>query len=380
MTYGLDNDKPAPWLKKISVLMVLSFFLSCLATAEVKNPDTPLKGDWDLKAKKVWEVFNYGKKVMAMPGVGAVLDDGTLCVFDWKRKENYIFDSNGKFVASFGKIGEGPGEVRSQRNVFAGEGKFIIKDYMQIHYFSKKGKYLKTVRYTRTWGSPQLFIKDDEYLSYKSMDTFAIQWVNLAKGSYKSIKEISYYQGVSFAGKQGRMTIVIPGLTPDVECAFDQKHKKLYYGKNDSYTIYVMNQEGFVSNRFSIDRKKRNFTTAMKKELKKEIDLSPAQLKRFPSYLTEFHKIQIMDELVLVYVIYFGEYWDEQQIDIFSLDGKYMYRTRFKPGNGEEIFITLLKLIIKNGFLYAPLVDAEGNMKVVKYQVSLPDNPLTINN
>jgi hypothetical protein len=27
---------------------------------------------------------------------------------------------------------------------------------------------------------------------------------------------------------------------------------------------------------------------------------------------------------------------------------------------------------IEDGFLYAPLVDAEGNMKVAKYQVSLP--------
>ncbi|UCH97828.1 MAG: 6-bladed beta-propeller, partial [Candidatus Aminicenantes bacterium] len=310
--YGLTNDEPAPRQKKMLVLIVSSFFLVGLAAAEVKNPDTPLKGDWDLKAKKIWEVSAYGKKVMAMPGVGAVLDDGTICVFDWRRKENYIFDSNGKFVASFGKKGEGPGEVRSQRNIFAGEGKFIIMDYFQIHYFLKNGKYLKTVRYTRTWGFPQLFIDDDEYLSLKSTDTFEIQWVNLTKGSYKSIKEISYYQGVSFAGKQGRMTIIIPGLTPGIECAFDQKNKKLYYGKNDSYTIYVMNQEGIVLNRFSIDRKKRYFTTGMKKELQKEIGLSPAQWKRFPGYLTEFNKIQIVDELVLVYVIYIGDYWHEQ--------------------------------------------------------------------
>ena len=81
-----------------------------------------------------------------------------------------------------------------------------------------------------------------------------------------------------------------------------------------------------------------------------------------------------MDELILVYVIYVGDYWHEQQIDIFSLDGKYLYRTLFKPGKGEEIFYTRHKVIIKDGFLYAPLVDEEENMKVVKYQVSLPKN------
>lgn len=364
--------------KNLLFLLVLSLCLSGLSlAADVKNPDAPLKGDWDLKAKKLWEVSKYGKKVMAMPAIGAVLDDGTIGVYDWKRKENYIFDSNGKFVARFGKKGEGPGEVRSQRNVFAGEEKFIIMDYMFIHYFSKIGKYLKTVRYTRTWGFPTIFINDDEYLSLRTLNTFEIQWVNLAKGSYQSIKEISSYQeGVSFAGERGRMTILIPCVTPAILCTFDQKNKKFYYGKNDSYTIYAMNQEGIVSNRFSINREKRNFTKKMKKELNKEIALSPAQWKRFPSYLTYFNKIQILDEFIFVYVNNFGDYWKEQQIDIFSLDGKYLYRTAFKPGNEEEIFFSGYpsgkQLLIKNGFLYASLQDKEGDMKVVKYQVSLP--------
>ena len=366
--------------KKLLLLFVLSLCLSGLVVAaDVKNPDAPLKGDWDLKAKKLWEVSNYGKKVMAMPAVETVLDDETLCVYDYKTRENYLFNRNGKFVASFGKEGEGPGEIRSQRNVFAGEGKFIIVDYLLIHYFSNTGKYLKTVRYTRAWGFPTLFINDDEYLSHETLDTFEIHWINLAKGSYKSIKEISYYQeGVSFAGEQGRMTIILPCVTPAILCAFDQKNKKLYYGKNDSYTIYAMNQEGIVSDRFSINREKRDFTSKMKKKLNKEIALSPAQWKRFPSHLTYFNKIQILDEFIFVYVIYFGDYWKEQQIDIFSLDGKYLYRTVFKPGNEEEIcssgYPAGKQVIIKDGFLYTSLLDKDGDTKVVKYQVSLPKN------
>jgi hypothetical protein len=247
-----------------------------------------------------------------------------------------------------------------------------------IHYFSKTGKYLKTVRYTGTWGFPQLFINDDEYLSVKTRNEFELQWVNLAKDSFKSIKEITYYQGISFGSKRGTMTIVIPCVAPTFVCAFDQKNKKLYYGTNNSYTIYAMNQEGIVSNRFSINREKRVFTNEMKKELDKEIEFSPAQWKRFPSYLTYFNKIQILDEFIFVYVIYFGEYWSEQQIDIFSLDGKYLYRTVFKPGNEEEIYSSGLpsgkQVVIKDGFLYTSLEDEGGDMKVVKYQVSLPKN------
>jgi len=364
--------------KKILVLVVLSLCLSgILVSTDVENPDKPLKGDWDLKAKKLWEVSYYGNEAMANPAIGAVLDDETLCVYDEGSKENYLFDSNGKFVASFGKKGEGPGEVRSQRNVFSGKDKFIILDYHLIHYFSKAGKYLKTSRYTLNWGFPTLFINDDEYLSFNTKDTFEIHWVNLAKGSFKSIKKItSFQQGVSFKTEHGTITILLPCLTPLMECTFDQKNKKLYYGRNDSYTIYAMNKEGIVSNRFSINREKRDLTNKMKKQLQEEIEiLSPAQWKTFPSYLTYFHKIQILDEFILVYVVYFGENWKEQQIDIFSLDGKYLYRTVFKPGNEEEIYSTqIYKVIIKDGFLYASLLTKDGDMKVAKYQVSLPKN------
>ena len=89
------------------------------------NEDQPEKGTWDLNATKVWEVSEYGKKSMAIPNVGCVLDNGTVCVFDYKYRTNYLFTGEGKFITSFGKKGEGPGEVKNQTAVFVIKDKII---------------------------------------------------------------------------------------------------------------------------------------------------------------------------------------------------------------------------------------------------------------
>ena len=74
-------------MKKImffSILLSLIFSLY----PEIVNPDKPLQGDWDLKAQKIWETSRYGKKPMAVPGLRCISEDGTICVYDWKRREN----------------------------------------------------------------------------------------------------------------------------------------------------------------------------------------------------------------------------------------------------------------------------------------------------
>jgi hypothetical protein len=138
------------------MLILLMLVLSIgLLSEEIMNPDKPLKGDWDLKAEKVWEVTNYGKKAMAVPTVGAVSDDGTICVYDCKYWVNYLLDKDGNYIGKFGKRGEGPGEIKSQMNMFSVNDKFIISSYLRINYFTKKGKYVKTDSYTRSLGFPK---------------------------------------------------------------------------------------------------------------------------------------------------------------------------------------------------------------------------------
>jgi hypothetical protein len=79
---------------------------------------------------------------------------------------------------------------------------------------------------------------------------------------------------------------------------------------------------------------------------------------------------------VYVFPGQFGTYWDSQPIDIFSLSGKYLYRTEFIPGKGFKIYNTfpmMDTILIRDGFLYVVRENEDGDVVVSKYKVSLPD-------
>lgn len=364
--------------------MIILSFETTLFAAETVNPDKPLHGNWELKPVQVWEADAYGKKVMTACNVTAVADDGTVAVFDWKHWTNFIFDKNGKFVAPFAKRGEGPGEVKSQRDVFAYGNRFIVKDYCKLHYFSRTGKHRKTLRHKYSFGGPRLMIDDHRYISQPDKNKFEFNWVDLRKGTSRTVKEMTFYKRPNFATSEhkGRVTIIIPGVSPDIYFGYHKGKKLLYYGMNNSYDIYIMNPQGFVTGKFSLQREKRLFTREMKKELRQEIGMSDQALKRFPGDLTHFNKIQILGDFVYIWTIYFGDYCDQQQIDIFSLEGKYLYKTVFNPGKEYRIHSNYrYQSIIKDGFLYTVLQNRDdGEEEVVKYRVALPFLKKSISN
>jgi hypothetical protein len=96
-------------MRKI-VLLIIILFLTLFLVSEVRNPDRPLKAEWDLKAEKVWDIGEAEGEPFAQPVI-AVSGDGTCCIYDYKNLKNYIFDSAGNFKKAFGKSGVGPGEV-----------------------------------------------------------------------------------------------------------------------------------------------------------------------------------------------------------------------------------------------------------------------------
>jgi len=360
-------------LKKLNLILIFLLIVFSLP-AEVKNEDKPLKGEWYLKTEKIWEISRYGKKSMAIPNVGSVLDDGTVCIFDYKYKLNYIFDKNSRYIDSFGKKGEGPGEVRSQLGFFAVKDMFVVVDHFRLHYFDKNCSYLRTVPFTRGFGYPKVFVNENEYISLASItERFEFNRVNLIKKSFSTLKGISDYRKVSMSTGKRLITVVIPPLTPRIFCDFDQQRQSFVYGKNNEYKIWILDLNQGNSECFSLNRKKRPLTKSMKKKINREMHLSKKMWDRFPRELTHFNKIQIKDGFIYIFVSYFEEIFDKQKLDIFSLDGKYLYRAFFKPDAEEEIYSTsIYHLVLKDNHFYASIQTRNGDMKVVKYRVSLP--------
>jgi len=82
-----------------------------------------------------------------------VLDDtGNIYILDAGNCRIQKFDPEGKFLDSFGREGQGPGEFQSPASLdFDAEGNLIIADWRsrKIQIFSKEGSLLKTITMTK---------------------------------------------------------------------------------------------------------------------------------------------------------------------------------------------------------------------------------------
>jgi hypothetical protein len=79
---------------------------------------------------------------------------------DLKNKDYYIFDKNGKYLGTFGKPGEVPGEVKQigQASLALVGDKVLIVDNSQILYFDAEGKFLRSVLNNGQSRNPVVFL------------------------------------------------------------------------------------------------------------------------------------------------------------------------------------------------------------------------------
>jgi hypothetical protein len=371
-------------MKKI-VLIIFLLFAAFLLAAEVKNPDKPLNGEWDLKPLKVWELTNANGKVFATPDF-VVSDDGTLYVSDFKNQSSFIFDKDGHFKRAFVKRGEGPGEVRLHQASFLANDKFVAGDFGRLHFFTSDGDFIKSMVVNFNNNFPRFFITEDEYI-FTTGNIFVIgarSWPDKGKialfrlktGEKKTIAEYSYKDKPTQI--PGGQPMRLNDVHSQMILGYDRKNRKIYYGMNDTYVIHVADLNGTVVNTFSVERSKKQ---KIEKEKIAEIfeimhisGFPKEHVHRFPGELMHFCRILIDEGLVYVLAVNLGLYTDSQAMDIFSLGGKYLYRAVFKPGNGSRIYFPMVfnNIEIKKGHLYAVLEDSDGEISIAKYKISLP--------
>jgi|GEM_PF-1107686 len=376
---------------KCMLLIVMCFvtgglFFNCNSvpeapkTSTVTNPDKPLKGDWDLKAEKVWEISQLNGEPIASPMI-TVSEDEMTYIYDQKLSLTFRFDRDGKLITSFGKKGKGPGEVTNTTFFYTVNDKFVIFEFpVRLHFFHKNGEFIRSVKINMQ-NMPYSFISEDEYISCPppGLGEAKIKHVNLKTGKKVVIQDITYNAPV-IRGERD-MIVVEPGLTGLMKLCFNKNSGRIYYGINDKYEIHIADLKGNIIKTFSLDRKKRTISKEIKRAVVSASKVRPPgpvveqALKLFPDEITFFHKIQIEDGFLFVFQDYIGANWESQPIDIFSLEGEYLYRAVFRPGAGETIYKSSNfgdNMFIRRGCLYLSLETDKGVIKIAKYKLHLP--------
>lgn len=367
-------------MKNIIVFLVLTI-LSASLFAQIKNPDKPLKGKWDFQLKKVWEIEDVGDDVFAEVQNIRAAKDGKIYIADSKNCKIYIINNEGAFISSFGRRGEGPGEIMnygSGGQLFVVSDTIVFAEWGKLQYFSLDGKYRKTVIIPSNL-KPRTFISEDVFISAPAtvgIDASGnkkanITLYNIKDQSKRVISEFQPYEKATASkeinGRRATVSVVISSITPMV--VVNYRKGKIYYGMSDFYKINVVSIKGKGICSFHIDgRKRKDVSRAFKNELARSLGDIPADVVKniidgLPKKASFFQDIKI-DKNGLIYV-FISDPGNETflAIDIFSPMGKYLYSSELRPEQGR--LIKWGDIYFGDDFLILTVEDEEGNLSFV---------------
>lgn len=367
--------------KRLFIPIMLMLFPMVNIFPDVVNKDKPRHGEWDFKLEKVWEIDRAGDKVLGLPQGILVSDDGTLYLNDEANRTDFIFGPDGAFIRSFAQRGEGPGEVQRHGRFFYAGDKVIIPDAGRIHYFTKNGEYLASVRRNC---EPHALIDEHTLIDAPLSAVFlpegkgTITLCDLRSGKDTVISVFSAFEGGVARSGEAVMDVIVPVFSPLM--TIGHSGDRLYWGMSDRYMIHVTDLQGKAITSFSVDRKKTRVSRKDKWDFFNKGGIPLDMLKQIadsvPDEVTCFHRIDVHDDLVFVFVPEIdleNKALRTKQIDIFSPEGKYLYKARLNFGkNRTHLSSPLRNIVIKKGFLYAVLQDEKDNVLLAKYRISLP--------
>jgi hypothetical protein len=168
-------------------------------------------------------------------------------------------------------------------------------------------------------------------------------------------------------------------LTPAV--IIGHHHDLIYFGMNDKYKINIAQMNGNIIKTFSLERNRRHISNEIKKDrlLKRGKGRAPVEIlemlaAKMPNDLTYFSTLENHNGFIYAFSSYYDRK-NSQQIDIFTSEGKYLYRSYITVPQDKIISVEPL---IKEGFVYLALENEAGDQSIGKFSIALPAD--SINN
>jgi len=352
--------------------------LMCNALSAQQN-SKPEKGTWNFNPQKIWEIDKAGNEDFGRPGEPRIGNNGILYLRDFDKKFSYIFDAKGTLQNKFAYQGEDK-EVSMYINCFTFGESVVIGAMDKLHFYNSNGDLIKSVDNNIFARFPLSFMSKSEYLvapgSLAGIPTgiTEITKVNPESGSDEKFAEIVLSEEEKALPPGG----VIAGLTPQILTTYDDRNDIIYFCKNSEYKIFVADSDGKILDSFGRKEERINVSLDARKEhLSFFLDDVPDEAitdmaKGLPGKLLYFHNIQVNDGFLYIFrMTEFSTELTEQEIDIYSLDGEFLYTGTIQFENGLSLK-NVNGLQIKGSNLYALLSNENGRSKIVKYKIDIP--------
>jgi hypothetical protein len=339
----------------------------------VKNPDNPLySGD----------VFNIEEE-LAVGGADAngefmfsrialdVDDKGNLYVLETKDVEIRVFDENGRHIFSFGKKGQGPGEMMRPTSVgfqITPQNEIMLYDPPSQRYifFSLDGKYLRRIS-TTTLGTvlnPVTLNSRGEFIAQTVPPPMYDKELKIFDSDFSTLKVITTLKNPPW--NQSEIPVLEPSIIYDVS-----QEDNIIWGSSDKYEISVLNPEGELIKKIIKDYNAVEVSEDYKKRV---IELYESRLQRnyisqmkfiFPKYFPAFGSITI-ENTGRLFIETYEEVKDRtgyHYFDVFNPEGIYIAKIPLKTEHVNTY-------IWKKSKLYTIEEDEEGFPVVKRYKVT----------
>jgi len=324
----------------------------------VKNPQEPLYGElvFDLE-----EDLSIGREddenYMFHMVRGIALDSQhNIYVTDWGHYRIQKFDKNGNYLQTIGRHGQGPGEFEHtmQLRIEDLTGNLYIRDGLhEIEKFDKKGNYIEKIRLAKAIDNFDFDGRGNFIALQHTVTDEDLSKILCKVNSNGEIIEnyVKYPWPIHYQKKGESRTV---GYDPEAYCLIMSKLNKeaFVYGYSRDYGLNIIDTDGRVLFKIKKDESPKRFSAGEKRIYKKyHYDLQP--------YKPFFYSI-IIDSQGRIYVqsnrTFNKDFKLNREIDIFSKDGYFLYKTTIPRGT----------YIIKDGFLYAYVMNEDSGEELVK--------------
>lgn len=289
-------------------------------------------------------------------------DKENMYVLDWKEIKIKVFDKNGKFLKSFGKRGQGPGEMSMPiRMEITPENVLVIDDLgnTKLILYSHDGTFIKEIPTGKYWSSIS-FKFDSKGHIYADTRSYGETMTSELKKFDSNLKPLATL--VTFKEKrnpsvnQAFMTRISHNVTKD---------DNLIWLITSKYELSVVNGEGKTIKKIVKDHYPSRITKKIKEDLIKEEfgdrGIPPGMTFEVPSHFPPTRYFIVDDEGRIFVCTY--EYEEKENVyyiyyDVFDAEGRYI--AKFLHPQEEIVFVA------KKNKIYCLERESEEGIPLVK--------------
>lgn len=330
--------------------------------AVVKNPEEPMYGeDCFILEEELTIGEAEGREEYMFQSIFtiAVNDDGDIYVLDTKAQHVKVFDKDGQYSRTFGRPGQGPGELYLPRSlVYTDSDEMVVGNISSISYFTSEGEYFKSIPLATV---QILSIDIDNAGNIFGYSIDREKMVYTLKKYDPELNELLFYGSSPLPTEEYRRTGKRNAFFTLLRWDIINGDQIVTGYPEEGYVVKIFDVSGNLIRRIEKEYTPVEIT---QKDFEEEIAGHPLELKKdyyAPKHFPPFWTVSADDE---------GRIWvatsertsdgEKRFYDIFDAEGKYILKVPLRVG----------PRFIKKGKFYTIEEDEEGYQFVKRYKIT----------